>query len=233
MDHTIQSIREDITAGQLEQAASAALEYATYCGLEDIANGLLGLNSQLKTHHDNWNRGLLNYEDYSTKHAQLTHHLISWVSHLPEQPVRAKKGRKLMVESTFKKRVFYLLCIIKAGVLVRLWYHWTTGGFSQEQFQSTATLLAPAFAAYISVMIADYLRQSKDRDPVPRYMAGPLVTFSYWLFPIYAFLLIIFMENKAAGNLSYSGMNFWIALVESVLGGYIGQIVFALFKREQ
>jgi hypothetical protein len=99
-----------------------------------------------------------------------------------------------------------------------------------DQFQGTATLLAPALAAYIAVILADYLRQQKAGPQPPRYISGPLVTFAYWLFPAYAIMLLLAIELKAKGSISFAGMNSWLALVESVLGGYIGQMVHSLFK---
>ena len=62
--------------------------------------------------------------------------------------------------------------------------------------------------------------------------AGPLVTFSYWLFPAYAIMLILFIEMKVKGSITFSQMNLWLALTESVLGGYIGQIVFSFFRKQ-
>lgn len=231
MEHSKASIRRAIAEGNLEEANAAALEYAEYCGLPDIANALTVLSSRAKKHHEQWNSGVISYEEFSRAHAQIAQGLADWVSRLPDEPKPAGKRRTLLEEKTFKKRIFYLLCIIKVVVILRLAYHWSTGGFNNEQFQSTAALLAPALAAYISVMLADYLRQQKEGPQPPRYVAGPLVTFSYWLFPIYAILLILFIELKAKSVFSFSQMNLWLALVESVLGGYIGQIVATFFKK--
>lgn len=232
MEHTKTSIKKELTEGKLETAAKAALAYAEYCGLEDIANKLTVLNSQIQSHQETWNAGLINYETFSLNHAQIAHGLTQWVSRLPDEPKQNTAKKKLLDEATFKKRIFYLICSIKILVIFRLVYHWSTGGFTNDQFQGTAALLAPALAAYISVMLADYLRQHHSDISYPKYISGPLVTFSYWLFLIYFISLLLFIEMKVSGRLSFTQMNFWLALVESVLGGYIGQIVFSFFKKE-
>ncbi len=232
MEHNKSSIRALIADGKLEAANDAALAYAEYCGLPDIANGLAVLSSRAQTHKEQWNSGLISYEDFSLTHTQIAQGLANWVERLPEKPVAPAKRRRLLDEAVFKKRIFYSLLLIKGIVLVRLAYHWSTGGFNNDQFQSTAALLAPALAAYISVMLGDYLKKQKSEPQPPRYISGPLVTFSIWLFPIYAFMLLLFIELKAKSSISFIQMNFWLAMVESVLGGYIGQIVFAFFRRQ-
>ncbi len=234
MDHTKSSIRKLIIDGKLEQACTAAIEYADYCGLDDLANGLAAVSNRSKELEKQKNSTLITHEAYSVSYSRIVNGLVDWVSRLPAQPVPSKGKRpRLLSEATFKKRVFYLLCLVKAAVILRLAYHWSTGGFNNEQFLSTATLLAPALAAYISVMLADYLRQSGQEPRPPKYLSGPLVTFSYWLFPIYALALFLFIEMKAKSALSFGQMNLWLALVESVLGGYVGQIVFAFFRKEE
>lgn len=230
MEHKKTDIKELVAKGKLAAATDMALEYAEYCGLADMANALISVRAQTNDHEQKWISGVLSYEDYSLSHARITNSLVHWVDRLPDIPKPAALHRKFLTEAIFKKRLFYLLLSIKAIVLMRLAYHYSTGGFTSDQFQGTTTLLAPALAVYITVILADYLRQQKSDSQPPRYISGPLVTFAYWLFPIYAMLLLLFIELKVKGTISFTGMNSWLALVESVLGGYIGQMVHSLFK---
>ncbi len=224
------NIRDLIINGKLEQANNAGLEYARHCGLVEIMNEFTKLGSRITAHHQQWHGGTISYDEYSRHHARIVHDLTAWLERLPDNPAPSGKKVKLLDEATFKKRLFYALLFTKIIVLARLAYHWSTGGFNNDQFQGTAALLAPAFAAYISVMLADYLQQHHNGDVSPRYLSGPLLVFSYWLFPLYAILLILFLEMKVKGVFSFAQMNLWLALVESVLGGYIGRIVFSFFK---
>lgn len=233
MEHDKPSIQQLIGAGQLDEAAAAALAYAEHCHLPDIANALMALRSRINDHQAKWASGQIAYSDYSLVHAQLTSGLLEWVGRLPDTPTPAGPRRRFLTEAAFKKRVFLLLLFIKLAVFFRLWYHWSTGGFTVEQFQSTATLLLPTLAAYVSVVLASYLRESQQAaPPAPRYISGMLVAFAYWLFPLYALALILLIEQKTMGNLSFGQMNFWLAMTESVLGGYIGQMLNALFRKE-
>ena len=232
MEQSKTAIRELIAQGQFEQANAAALEFAEFCGLSDIANALTSIGGRAREHYEKWSTGQISYQDFSLAHAKITHDLTEWVSRLPDHPTPQRKRKKLMTEATFKNRIFLLLVAIKVVVFGRLAYHWSTGGFNLDQFQGTATLLMPALAAYLTVILGDYLRQHKNGVQHPRYISGPLVTFGYWLFPIYAVLLVVFIEMKVKGILSFAQMNTWLALVESVLGGYVGKIVHSLFKEK-
>ena len=226
------TIRDQLTKGRLEEAIASAIEYATYCGLSEIVNALTALMFQAQDHHQKWNTGIISYEESSLKQAQISYHLTEWINHLPDQPVARKgKRKRLMDEATFKSRIFYALCISKLLIFFYLHYLWKTGGFTVAEFQSTATLLLPAFAAYISVIIGDYLNQSRSPIKAPKFIAGPLVTFAYWLFPIYFLVLCFLITAKAKTDITYGQMNFWLAMAESVLGGYVGQLVHSLFKK--
>ena len=233
MEHTKSSIRQRIINGDLKAGITTALEYAEYCGLVEVVNALSVLGYQFDDLKLKWNTGQITYEESSRKQAQINYKVNEWINHLPDRPV-PKKGKRSrpLTESTFKSRIFYALCITKLLIFYYLYYHWRTGAFTIAEFQGTATLLVPAFAAYISVILGDYLRQHQSSIKVPKFISGPLVTFAYWLFPIYFIVLYLLIRAKAESNITFSQMNFWLAMVESVLGGYIGQLVHSLFKKD-
>lgn len=233
MEHSKDAIRGLIAAGRLEEATDAAVAYAEHCRIPDIANGLTSLRSRISDHQAKWGAGLISYADYSLIHAQITHGLVGLVGRLPDKPVPAGPRRRFLTETAFKKRIFVLLVAIKVVVFLRLWYHHSTGGFNMDQFQSAAALLLPALAAYISVALASYIREHKKGPQPERYISGMLVSFAYWLFPLYAIILIALIELKAKTTLSYAQMNFWLVMTESVLGGYIGQMLNAFFREEE
>lgn len=233
MQHTKSSIRELVVQGKLEEAISATLEYSTYCGLLETTNALSALMVQAKDHHKKWNAGIISYEESSLKQAQISYHLSEWINHLPDKPV-AKKGRRsrLLDKASFKSRIFFILCITKLGIFFYLYYHWETGGFTVAEFQGATTLLVPAFAAYISVMVGDHLRQHHSPIKAPKFVSGPIVNFAYWLFPFYFFVLLLLIRAKAKTDITFSQMIFSLTMIESILGGYIGQLVNSLFGKE-
>lgn len=232
MEHRKSLIKDLLIQGKLKEANEAARAYAEYCQLTEMLNAFVLLGGRINDYEEKWETGQISYEEASRTHAQISHGLVQWVDRLPDNPIPAGRKKKPLEEARFKKRIFYWLIAVKVLVFLRLAYHWSTGGFNNDQFQATATLLLPAFAAYISVMLDFYIRQQQAGVQPPKYISGPLVTFSYWLFPIYAVALIFCIELKAMTRISFSQMNFWLAMAESVLGGYVGRLVFAFFKKE-
>lgn len=232
MNYTKADIRKNLREGKMREALDQALAYAEYCNLPDIMNGLTTQAAKLSLHKKNAIGGLLDYPTLARSQAQITHDLLGWTDRLPDVPKPAKGKRRPWRLATFKKGVFYAILVTKLIVLGRLFYLQSTGAFSEAELQATAALLAPAFAAYISVMLADYLRQTKTTAIATRYVSGPLITFAFWLFPFYPMILIFILNGKPAERWDFGGMMLWLGLAESVLGGYIGQIVQALFKKD-
>ena len=233
MEHTKESIRKLLMNGDLKAAIHATQEYADFCGLTHASNQLVLLLSKANKHEEAWESKNLTNNDYFQKHGQIGYELINWINYLPDNPVtKSGKRARLTNESSFKKWIFYALLGMKVIVFAYLYYHWETGGFTVAEFQGTATLLFPAFAAYITVIVNDYLKQTESPVKAPKYIVSPLVTFSYWLFPIYFLTLIVLIRAKAKTDINFIQMNFWLATAESVLGGYIGRLVNKLFKKE-
>lgn len=227
---TITNIRHQIAEGQLAEAAQATLAHAEACQIAPATNGLTALCAQLEETRRQWNTGQLSFDDYSRAHAQTAHKVADWLSQLPEE-ASPSAVKKMLREDVFKKRLFWLLALGKVLVIGRLLYHWGTGGFNKEQLFSSIGLLVPAFAAYLFVMFDDTLRRGA--SPLPRYVSGPLVRIAYWLLPAYALALMFLLELKVMNTLTFTEMTTGLALVESVLGGYVGKIVQAFFRKEE
>ena len=224
-----------IAHGDLKEAAAAALDYAVFCGADQPANTLTVINSRLGDHAAKWNTGQISYEEFSRTQAKIAYDLTAVLEELPAQPAPNAGRKKLLDEATFKKRLFYGMIAAKTAVLLRLWYHSNfaggMGSFTKSELFATVALLAPVFVAYLSAMLADYLRQhQQDTIGIKRYVSGPLVSTAYWLIPLHALALMYVIEMKAATEITFAEMNTGLALVETLLGGYIGQIVFSFFK---
>jgi hypothetical protein len=233
MQYTKSEIRKMIAAGELESAARAALSYADCCQEAEVLNGLTVVAANLEALKKNWDSGQITYQEYSRAHAQVTHGLAGWLDRLPPVPAPVAHKRRLVDEGKFKTQVFYFLCLSKFLVIGYLTFHWSLGGFSKEQFFSTLAILGPTFGAYISVMLADYLRSQKEAPrPERRMVLAPVLKLAYWLFPAYILSIIFVIKLKIVGDLNLGEMNSALAMVETLLGGYVGQIVFAFFNKE-
>lgn len=231
MPSTKKDIRARIAAGELPEAVGAALEYATQSGAAEAVNGLTTLSASLEEHRRQWASGQISFDEFSRAHARLAQGLSDWLDQLPDVSTPGA-AKKMLDEGRFKNRILWLLLLTKLVVIGRLWYHWSTGGFDKGEFMAALGLLAPALAAYGSVILSDYIRAQREGIPKHRFVSGPLVRIAFWVFPVYALALLYCIEQKAKSNFSFVEMNTGLALVESLLGGYVGQIVGAFFKKE-
>jgi Effector-associated domain 11 len=234
MSNHKKEIRHLMTNGQLQEATTAALTYAEACGIAASVNVLSVLQSNLEVHRHLWGTGQISYEEFSREHARATQHLLDCLEELPEIPAPESAKQRLTDETVFKHRLFWMLVAAKTTVFLWTYYLWQTGGFQNEEALTAFSVLAPTFVAYISLMIADYLRTHREQvKSRRRYVSGMLTRLAFWLFPIYALAQIIIIGKKPSGDLSFAQMNAALAIVESILGGYVGQIVQAFFKKEE
>ena len=225
-------IRRQVADGQLDKAAEAALAFAEQCRASEALNALTTLSTQINANRKSWTQGLISYEDFSRALARQSLGLVEWLDQLPESPEAAQRTT-LMDESVFKRRIFRLLIASKAVVLAVTYYLAKTGGFTNEELLTTFSSLAPAFVAYITLMLSDFIRQSRvDAVPKRRYVSGFLVKIVWWLFPIYALAQIYVVKQKVTGDFSFLQMNTAIALTETLIGGFIGRIIEEFFKKE-
>jgi hypothetical protein len=230
---TLRDIRQLVAGGELVPALQEALTYAEKSGVADTANALTALSAQVENTRQLWNTGQLSFDEYARQHARFTQSLLDGLQHLPEQPTPAA-AKRMIREEVFKKRLLWMLALGKLLVLSRLGYHWSTGGFNDEQGWACIGILAPTLAGYLYMVLDDYLRAHKNHQiPPVRYVSGPLVQFAYLLIPLYIVALIFLIEKKVMPpGLSFTQLTAGFALVESVLGGYVSRVVSAFFKSE-
>ncbi len=226
----LHEIRQKVAAGELKAALEAALAHAEKSGITEAVNTLTGLSAQMAHTAQIWNTGQLKFEDYTIQHARFSQTLLHCLDRLPENPTPGA-ARKMLREDTFKNRLLWMLLLGKLLVLGRLGYHWSTGGFSDEQGWACIGILAPTLAGYLYVMLDDYLRAHKSNERPVRYVSGPLVRLAYILLPVYIFALLFLIEKKVMPpHLPFAQLTAGFALVESVLGGYVSRVVSAFFK---
>lgn len=224
----LREIRHLAAGGEVGPAVQAALEYAEKSGVAEVFNSLTALSAQLEQTRQLWNTGQLDFETYARQHARYTHTLLAGLDRLPDHPTPAA-ARRMIPEDSFKKRLLWMLALGKFLVLSRLGYHWSTGGFNDEQGWAAIGILAPTLAAYLYVVLDDYLRAHREHQTATRYVSGPLVRFAYAVIPVYILTLLFLIEKKAMSSISNAQMMAGFALVESVLGGYVSRVVSAFF----
>lgn len=142
-----------------------------------------------------------------------------------------------MREDKFKRRLFFLMLIAKVVALITLWFEWSTNGFSTSEFLATVTLILPLFSIYTSMMFKGLMAdpfevEAEERAVIllPRRVKKSVSRLAHWLIPLYGLLIAYLITLKPVGVVSFSSMQAIIATVESGLGVYIGQLVFAFYS---
>lgn len=229
---TRSDIRRLVAEGELAPAVQAALEYAEKAGVAETANAVTALSAQLEQTRQLWNTGQLDFSEYARQHARITQALLNNLDRLPDYPTPAA-ARRMIREDSFKKRLLWMLALGKILVLGRFGYHWSTGGFNDEQGWAAIGILAPTLAGYLYVVLDDYLRAHREPSDAIRYVSGPLVRFVYLIIPAYMIALVFLIEKKAMSSITNAQMIAGFALVETVLGGYVSRVVSAFFRPAQ
>lgn len=225
-----QGLRRLVANGSLSEALEATIAYATDCGLEEHMNGLLALQSRLAKQESHYGSGIVSYTVYTQVHAQVTNQLLKWISRLPDLRKPTKRGASPLQLATFKKRIFYFIVVSKGITALWLVYQYETGGYSLNELKSIVGILTLGFGGYITIMLSDYMARLRQNESEPIFINGPLVTFAYWLFPIYTLSILLLIQAKAAQSINFGDMSLALALIEGVLGGYIHKIVQNLFR---
>jgi len=143
-----------------------------------------------------------------------------------------------MNENKFKKRVFRLIVITKIIVFAVLLFCWNRRGFSTKELCASIAVIVPIFTTYIGFMMNDFLGDSpyisEEKDErQDRLIKRSYVMTTRVLIPFLAFIITFAIYQKVSGVWSFELMQSVIAGTEAALGGYIGKVIFSVFKKQE
>ncbi|MEO6038217.1 MAG: hypothetical protein ABIQ93_07390 [Saprospiraceae bacterium] len=239
-----------IAADEMRPALEVTRESATLLEKPELQQDLVLLTSQWENLEKEEQSGTISWDTLLQNRNRVKRSLLTLLADLPAQlpvtrnlsgqtkPLAVKPG---VPESRFQKQVFFFMLTAKCWIIGWILLHKSTGGFSSGEAMATISLLLPAFTAYTTVMLGNFIK-NRNKPNLPAAFAPrvsstlPLIT---WIvFPIYVLALHWIIGAKAAGTLAdnpqanYESMTGWLAVVESAFGIYVGQIIHAVFGRE-
>ena len=169
------------------------------------------------------------------EHNSITAAALALLQALPDEPPPPAAVPKGIREQAMKQHILLLTLAVKAGVVLWLFTHWESGGFTSDQFAGTLTLLVPVLAAYTGLMFQDVLdhRHAHTGPPpaTPRIRRSVQWTI-YAVLIVYGLALVGVIGAKAQGLMSYAQLSGALALIEIVLGIYIARIVRTFFPSD-
>lgn len=236
-----------IAADEMRPALEVGQESATLLENAGLQQDMVLLRSQWENLEKEEQSGTVSWETLLQNRNRLKRSLLSLLDGLPEQlPVTrdvAGNARPMTVkpgveEGRFKKQVFFFMLAAKCWIIYWIIFHKNSGGFTSGESMATISLLLPAFTAYTTVMLGDFI-QNRHKPVIPAAFAPrvsrTLSMITWIVFPLYVLALHWIIGEKAAGALAddpqanYENMTGWLAVAESVFGIYVGQIIHTVF----
>jgi hypothetical protein len=192
--------------------------------------------------------GTIPWETLLQNRNRIKRSLLSLMDAMPEQlPVTRDLGGKTkptvqkrgIEEGRFKRLVFFFMLAAKCWIIYWILLHNLSGGFSKGEAMATIALLLPAFTAYTTVMLTDFIK-NRHKPALPAvfapHVSSTLSSITWIVFLLYVFALHYVIGGKAAGTLAddpkvnYETMTGWLAIAESAFGIYVGQIIHSVFN---
>lgn len=236
-----------IASDDMRPALEVAQESATMMEKPDLQHDMVLLRSQWENLEKEEQSGTIAWDVLLQNRNRVKRSLLGLLEGLPEQlpvtrdvagntrPLAAKPG---VTETRFKKQVFFFMLAAKCWIIFWILFHKSVGGFTSGEAMATISLLLPAFSAYTTVMLGDFIK-NRNKPTLPAAFAprvsGMLSTITWIVFPVYVLALHWIIGEKAAGTLAdnaqanYQNMTVWLAVTESAFGVYVGRIVYGVF----
>lgn len=236
-----------IASDEMPQSLELSAKSATALGQADLEAELVLLQSQWEQVGKEDRSDTADPEKIRQQRNRIKKALITLVQGMPEElplelPAAAPLVAAGVTEGRFKWQLLVLMLLVKGWIVYWILLYKRTGGFTSGESQATIALLLPSFAAYISPMLTDLLRQ-RNRPSLPAALEPRVPRSMQWLtFGLvlaYGMILHSIINDKAAGQLAddsaanFESLTKWLALVESGLGVYIALVVGEFFKKNK
>lgn len=240
-----------IAADDMRQALEVGLAITDILGKPDLHQSMVLISSQWEGLEKEEQSGTISWDTLLQNRNRVKRSLLSLLDELPEQlPViqdvaghsKAMATKSGVEEHRFKKQVFFFMLLSKCWIIYWILFHKSSGGFSSGEAMATISLLLPAFTAYTTVMVTNFIK-NRNKPNLPAAFAprvsSTLNLITWVVFPIYILTLHWIIGEKASGMLAdnpkanYESMTNWLAIVESAFGIYVGQIIHAVFKNRE
>ncbi|WP_020569759.1 hypothetical protein [Neolewinella persica] len=225
-------LRRLVAANRLE-ASSKKLRSATASdAYGDYRTLVLNHSGQLTSYQEQQIAGATDPAALARKRNELSLNLLTLIDQLPDAAALSAAEAKPegVAEDTLKKRLFWFLLIGKGTVITFAAILWSTGSFSNDQFIASLGILVPLFSAHLTLMIQDATHHRSILLPGDARVNKSFARLTYLLCMLYTLALLLLLNIRGPGNITFTQFTASLALVESGLGAYLGKVVYGLFR---
>ena len=129
-----------------------------------------------------------------------------------------------------------MLFTFKLLALLLIGFHWDSAGFSGKEAMATVALVLPLFSVYGAAMFREKIKHQHVGTYNPNdsrvVKSGNAVLYQI-LMGLYGMAILLVIQLRPDGTLSFEGMQGGLATIETLFGTYIGTIVFSLFEKTE
>lgn len=232
-----QYIKQLLAADEAETAMEYLLVASKDEELADYRTEIILQSAQLAHFHKIRRENTEDYADLVRTRNKVNLALLNISENLPKEivlPVLPKKklAKDQTSEAKFKDRLFGLLAIAKLFIIIFLFTLWESGTFTNDQFVATVGLLVPIFVTYLSLMMKEKVAEKDELLTTKKQVKKSFARMAYGLILFYVGALFLVINLRDPGVISFPQMNGLLALIESGLGVYVSQVIFAVFKKK-
>lgn len=230
-------VREWIADNQTEKALEVLLKATEPEALLNFHNQGVTLAARHRQYREDRRLGITDYDDLVRTKIKIDLALLDLIDKLPDEEEQRQLSRKKVGirESTLKRHILRIMVASKVFILGFLFILWDAGGFTDDQFIGTATLLVPLFTAYTVLMVRDFTKSryvGLKPEQTELLVTNRFRWMAYFTLIGYTFAIALVLYLKPPGTLDYKQMSGMLTLVETGIGVYVGEIVFALFNKK-
>jgi hypothetical protein len=235
-------LRQLLAIDQVEEVIEKMLNRTEAQELSDLHDRIVLQSSRFATLKQKQEIGDTDFDDLVRYKISITNSLLELIREMPEQtgsdekPAQAARSTlKGISEQTLKNHILILLLSEKLMVIIFLFTIWESGAFTNEQFIGLVGLLIPVFGTYLTIIFKDTVKHRHlDRPATAKRVSRSFQRTTYFILIAYFFALVIVINLRGRGILTEFGqMSTLLALIETGLGVYIGQIITGLFGKNE
>lgn len=227
-------LRRFVAADEMEEAVDKLLAATGNGEYGEYHDQVIHQSGQLQHYARLQMQGTEDYADLARIRNRASLNILDLIDQLPDsaqlEELAAKKPEGTS-EDSLKSNLFWILVIGKAIVIAFVTFLWSTNsGFGSKEYTATLGMLIPIFAVYIALMVEDATKSRTILKPGDRRVNKRFARTSYLFVILYPVILLLIINLRGPGNITFEQMNTFIGVTEAGLGTYVGKVIFGLFR---
>lgn len=152
-----EKLRRLVAQGRLEEALQRLFRLPNPTPSGELHKQGILLSSKLEQYEQNQRLGSVDYDHLARTRINIEKALLDLVDELDTAGQEAGSSEPLpgIREQVLKSHILWIMLVVKLLVIIYLVTQWEAGGFTNDQFIGTLSLLVPVFATYTGLMFKD------------------------------------------------------------------------------